>query len=64
MIEVKLKQLSEGVDGPLAVHHDSFVVVEPFEQKLFERGVSRPHQRAESRQALRQAPHIFDTAHA
>src|SRR5258708_10749745 len=60
MIEIKLKQLSQGFHGPLAVRHDSGLVIKPFEQKFLERGVLPGHPRTESRQALALMPYISD----
>src|ERR1700719_2330760 len=45
MIEIELEQLSQGFHGSLTVHHDGGLVVQPFEQELLERSVSRGHLR-------------------
>src|SRR5260370_17228946 len=60
MIEIKLKQLSQGFHGPLAVDHDGGLVIKLFEQKVLERGVLLGHLRTESRQAPALVPHLFD----
>src|ERR1700680_2525199 len=64
MLHVKIEQLGEGLHRAFAIADNCGIVIQTREQKFLERRVFRGHGCAESREAARLSPDIFNALNA
>src|ERR1700722_8873234 len=64
MLEIKMKKLAEGFDRAFPVADNGRIAVQARLQESLQRAVFRDNGWAESREAPRSAPNVFDTLRA